>query len=147
METLCMSGKERARLEVFGRVKAGDITLVKASEILGMSYRQVKRSWARYQALGAVGLVHRLRGRSSNRQADQAVKESCTGRSTGTTVPRWRRNAWRRRTGTRCRWRRCGDGFWRRAERIGWLRFGLAPLRRPIQQFHEPLAGDISIRG
>jgi len=75
METLQMSAKERARLEVFGRVKAGDITLVKASEILGMSYRQVKRSWARYQALGAVGLVHRLRGRSSNRQADPAVKE------------------------------------------------------------------------
>ena len=33
METLQMSAKERARLEVFGRVKAGDITLVKASEI------------------------------------------------------------------------------------------------------------------
>ncbi|WP_420823866.1 helix-turn-helix domain-containing protein [Thermogutta terrifontis] len=69
-----MSAKERARLEVFGRVKAGDITLVKASEILGMSYRQVKRSWARSQALGAAGLVHRLRGRSSDRQAEPADK-------------------------------------------------------------------------
>ncbi|ASV76866.1 hypothetical protein THTE_4265 [Thermogutta terrifontis] len=49
-----MSAKERARLEVFGRVKAGDITLVKASEILGMSYRQGSvrgraiRRWVRW---------------------------------------------------------------------------------------------------
>lgn len=41
-----MSVEERARSEVFGRVKAEDITLVKARDILGMSYRQAKRSWA-----------------------------------------------------------------------------------------------------
>ena len=44
METLKMSVKERVRLEVFGRVKGGDITLVKASELLELSYRQAKRS-------------------------------------------------------------------------------------------------------
>jgi hypothetical protein len=55
METFRMSEKERARLEVFGRVKAADITLVKASELLGLSYRQTKRSWSRYQATGSSG--------------------------------------------------------------------------------------------
>ena len=75
MEALTMSAKERARLEIFGRVKAGDLTLVKASELLGLSYRQTKRSWSRYQASGAAGLVHGLRGRASNRQGAEAIKE------------------------------------------------------------------------
>ena len=74
MEPLTMSVKERARLEVFGRVSAGDLTLVKASELLGLSYRQTKRSWSRYQGEGAAGLVHGLRGRSSNRQPDGELK-------------------------------------------------------------------------
>lgn len=46
METTPMSAKEQARLEFFGRVKAGDVTLVKVGEILGMSHRRAKRSWA-----------------------------------------------------------------------------------------------------
>ena len=70
MEPIQMSAKERARLEVFGRVLAGDVTLVKASELLGLSYRQAKRSWSRYREEGDVGLVHRLRGKASNRQSD-----------------------------------------------------------------------------
>jgi hypothetical protein len=74
MEPIQMSAKERARLEVFGRVRAGDVTLVKASDLLGLSYRQTKRSWSCYQSEGAAGLVHGLRGRASNRQPDRQVK-------------------------------------------------------------------------
>jgi len=74
MEPLLMSAKERARLEVFGRVSAGEITLTKASELLQLSYRQTKRSWSRFSAAGAAGLVHRLRGEKSNRQPDAALK-------------------------------------------------------------------------
>jgi transposase len=70
METIRMSAKERARLEVFGRVRAGDLTLVKASELLGLSYRQTKRSWSRYREEGDVALVHGLRGQVSNRQGN-----------------------------------------------------------------------------
>ena len=36
MGTISMSGKERRRLEVFGRVRSKQLTLVKASELLGL---------------------------------------------------------------------------------------------------------------
>ena len=75
METMTMSGKERRRLEALSRVKSGDLSLVKAGELLGLSYRQAKRAWARYQELGDGGLRHRLRGRASNRQVTPGRKE------------------------------------------------------------------------
>lgn len=74
MERIPMSAKERARLEVFGRVRAGDMTLVKAGALLGLSYRQTKRSWSRYREAGAVALVHGLRGQVSNRRDDGKKK-------------------------------------------------------------------------
>lgn len=74
METISMSRKERKRLEAFGRVKAGDLTLVAASGLLGLSYRQAKRAWSRYQSEGDAGLVHRLRGRASNRQPPEQLR-------------------------------------------------------------------------
>ena len=74
METISMSRRERHRLEAFSRVRRGEITLVKASELLGLSYRQAKRCYARYQKEGDKGLVHRLRGQPSNRQADARQK-------------------------------------------------------------------------
>jgi transposase len=75
METILMSRKERLRLEAFGRVKAGGLTLVAAGELLGLSYRQTKRAWSRYRSDGDAGLVHRLRGRASNRQPGDELKE------------------------------------------------------------------------
>ena len=70
METFLMSKRERKRLEVFSQVKVGKISLVKASEILGLSYRQTKRVGQRYAKDGDVGLVHGLRGRPANRKGD-----------------------------------------------------------------------------
>lgn len=75
METISMSRKERKRLEALSRVKSGDLTLVAAGELLGLSYRQAKRAWSRYQSQGDAGLVHRLRGRPSNRKSHGEVKE------------------------------------------------------------------------
>ncbi len=75
METLTMSRGERKRLEVFGRVRRGEITLVKAAELVGVSYRQVKRAYARFRDEGDRGLVHRLRGRASNRGSDSTRRE------------------------------------------------------------------------
>lgn len=72
-----MSRKERKRLEAFGRVGAGDLTLVAAGELLGLSYRQAKRAWSRYRTEGDAGLVHRLRGRRSNRQSQDVLKQRC----------------------------------------------------------------------
>jgi transposase len=75
METILMSRKERKRLEAFGRVKAGDLTLTAAGDLLGLSYRQTKRAWSRYQSQGDAGLVHGLRGRASNRRSLVETKE------------------------------------------------------------------------
>jgi transposase len=76
METLLMSRKERTRLEIFARVKAGGVTRVKASELLALSYRQTLRAYARYAAGGAAGLAHGLRGRPSNRGVDAAHRQA-----------------------------------------------------------------------
>ena len=67
-ETLRMSSKERERLVELGRVAQAETTLAAASRRLRLSYRQAKRIWARYQAEGDRGLVHRGRGRPSNRR-------------------------------------------------------------------------------
>src|SRR5829696_4587475 len=71
-----MSRKERTRLEVFARVKAGGVTRVKASALLALSYRQTLRSYARYAAGGAAGLAHGLRGKPSNRGHDAAHRRA-----------------------------------------------------------------------
>ena len=57
-----MSEKERQRIGVLVGVKAGELSLVEAAGVLGLSYRQTKRVWQRYRADGDKGLVHRLRG-------------------------------------------------------------------------------------
>ena len=62
-----MSGRELSPVEVMGRVKAGNFRLGEASELLEVSYRQVKRLWARYRGGGAKALQHGNCGRSSNR--------------------------------------------------------------------------------
>lgn len=74
METLAMSKRERRRLEVLSQVVSQQLTLQKGSELMGIGYRQVKRLWIRYQAEGNAGLVHRLRGRKSNRRGDARLR-------------------------------------------------------------------------
>src|SRR5437870_13089748 len=74
MGKLKLTGKERRRLELFTRVKAGKISLHKAAELLKLSYRQAKRSYARYGIEGGAGLGHQLRGRESNRRGAAAQR-------------------------------------------------------------------------
>src|ERR1700693_4591919 len=50
-----------------GRVKAGNLRLGEASELLELSYRQARRIWARYRGGGAKALQHGNCGRRSNR--------------------------------------------------------------------------------
>lgn len=69
-----MSVKERRRLEIFGRVERGEMTLHEAADLLDLSYRQARRVRQRYTQQGDAGLVHQLRGRTSNRRTDEAVR-------------------------------------------------------------------------
>jgi hypothetical protein len=68
METLTMSAKERRRVVVLAGVKAGELKLVEAAQVLGLGYRQTKRVWRRYQDEGDAGLVHRGRGQPGQRR-------------------------------------------------------------------------------
>jgi hypothetical protein len=48
---------------LFLRVAPGSLSLRKACELLGLSYRQGERLWARYRTGGSAGLQHGLCGR------------------------------------------------------------------------------------
>lgn len=71
---LTLSQKERDRLVKFEEVRAGRLTLRVAARLLGLSYRQTKRSYSRFREDGAKGLVHRRRGQVSNRRMPQCVR-------------------------------------------------------------------------
>jgi len=62
-----MSEAEVRRAGILGRVEKGELRQGQAAELLGISYRQVKRLYARYREHGAVGLVHGNAGCVSNR--------------------------------------------------------------------------------
>jgi transposase len=70
-----MSAKERIRLEALGRVRRKELTVLGAAELMGVSLRQARRVWKRFKAGGDSGLVHQLRGRSSNRRLSEDVRD------------------------------------------------------------------------
>ncbi len=74
MGTLLMSQKERKRLVVMEQVKATQLTLAKAAEVMRVCYRQAKRIWRRYVKVGDGGLVHKNRGRPSGRRKPAKVR-------------------------------------------------------------------------
>jgi transposase len=65
---LYMSQKERERLKVVEQIRQKQLTYAQGAEQLDLSVRQLYRSMARYQAEGDEGLIHRLRGATSNRR-------------------------------------------------------------------------------
>lgn len=70
-----LSSKEMHRVEVLGRVRAGNLKLGEAAVLLDLSYRQMKRVWKRYREGGAKGLCHRGCGRESNRGYGRELRE------------------------------------------------------------------------
>ena len=77
METghLIMSEKERLRFIVLDRVKQGQLSLKHAAIRLKISYRQARRLLKRFRKYGAAGLVHKSRGRPSNRTKSLQFKQ------------------------------------------------------------------------
>jgi transposase len=74
---LSMSMKEREWLKVFSRIETGELKLVEAAGVLGLSYRQSQRMIARYREEGDGGIVHRSRGRPSNRGVGKRGERQC----------------------------------------------------------------------
>jgi len=73
-----MSAKELRRVEILSRVKARELKLVDAAELMGVGYRQVKRLWGRYRHRGAKGLQHGSAG-GSNRGKPREFREKVLG--------------------------------------------------------------------
>lgn len=71
---IVLSKKEAHRARVMEQVVSGVITVKKASELLGLSYRQAKRIKRRYVFAGIAGLVHGNRGREPTNAIDPSVK-------------------------------------------------------------------------
>jgi transposase len=63
-----MSSKELRRKTVMDEVMGGRRKLRSAAEVLQISYRQCRRVYQRYRQQGDQGLIHRNRGRESNRK-------------------------------------------------------------------------------
>ena len=77
---ILMSRSERKRLTVLAQVKRGELKLVTAGEVMGVTYRQAKRVWRRYRTEGDAGLVHRSRGRPSARRKPPEIRRRVLAR-------------------------------------------------------------------
>lgn len=66
-KTLTMSTKERERLKIIHRLETGTLTHSEAADLMNISERHIYRIMRRYLTSGDEGLVHQLRGRTSNR--------------------------------------------------------------------------------
>ena len=75
-----MSAKERRRVGIMASVQAGELSLVEASAVLGLGYRQTKRVWRRYRTEGDAGLVHRLRGKPGERRKPPSLRAKILAR-------------------------------------------------------------------
>jgi hypothetical protein len=62
------------RIKIISRVEHSELSVVDAAEALGLSERQMYRLLQRYRAHGEQGLVHALRGRTSNKSYPQQTR-------------------------------------------------------------------------
>ena len=72
---ITMTQRDRDRLVAISALSTGQATQKQAAQQLSMSVRQVSRLLVRYNREGAAGLIHRSRGKPSNRRIDPEVKE------------------------------------------------------------------------
>lgn len=73
-ELLVMSTKERDRLKVLHELKQGHLTQGVAAQQLGVTDRWVRKLLVRVKKEGDGGIVHRLRGRASNRRLPESLR-------------------------------------------------------------------------
>ena len=71
---LTMSQKEIDRLKVLKDIEGKKLTVVRGSELLGITERQTYRVLKKLKDEGTKGVIHKLRGKSSNRGYSQETK-------------------------------------------------------------------------
>lgn len=75
MEIIMINQKELKRLEIIQKVIEGRIKQIDAGKMLGISERQIRRIVKRIREEGEGGIVHRLRGKPSNRRIVKEEKD------------------------------------------------------------------------
>lgn len=70
-----MSEHESNVYHFFQKCEDKSLTLRKASELIGLSYRQIKRLWREYKNHGVQGIISKKRGSRSNRSFSESFKE------------------------------------------------------------------------
>lgn len=108
-----MSEREVRRVEVLNEVQSGRRTVAAAASVLGVSERQAYRLLAQYQENGGFGLVHKARGRQSNRSHNPGLRNSLSSWSRPTTPTSGRRlrpKLLQNGTRSESAERRCGAG-------------------------------------
>jgi len=74
-----MTRRDLKRLKVIGEVLERRLTQREAAGVVGLCQRQVRRLVSRVRSEGEVGVVHRSRGRSSNRGISGQLKQRVLG--------------------------------------------------------------------
>jgi Helix-turn-helix domain len=74
-ERINLSQRDRDRLRVLHELEQGHLQQIEAARRLRLSARQIRRLAARLQQEGDRGLVHRLRGRISNRKIPEQQQQ------------------------------------------------------------------------
>ena len=72
---LTLSRKEIDRLMLISQIEQEKISVLEASRLLGLSQRQIYRILKRVKTEGSKGIVHKLRGRKSNRGYPEELRE------------------------------------------------------------------------
>ena len=73
-DRVVMSGKELRRVHIMRQVVGKRLTQREAGTLLGLTDRQSRRLLRRVEQEGDYGLVHRGRGKPSNRRIAEPVK-------------------------------------------------------------------------
>jgi hypothetical protein len=74
-ERINLSQPERDRLRVLHELEQGHLQQIEAARRLRLSARQIRRLAVRLEQEGDRGLVHRLRGRTSNRKIPEGLQQ------------------------------------------------------------------------
>jgi transposase len=75
MGWISMSERDLRRIEVLSEVRAGRRTVAAAAAVLAVSERQAYRLLAKYEVHGGSGLIHKARGRTSNRSRNEGIRK------------------------------------------------------------------------
>ena len=99
-EELRLSQRDRDRLVVLAGIERGHWSQREGAAQLGLSTRWVRKLLGRRREEGDGGIVHRLRGRVSNRRIGSEVREqvmAAVRQRYADFGRRWPRSGWRRK--------------------------------------------------